>query len=69
MNVQEFYQHALSQRGFKSDEAQQRAVDRLQRAYEEWVHFKSQRSSSFKRLINRPDVPRGVYLWGGVGRG
>ncbi|RJG25378.1 cell division protein ZapE [Massilia cavernae] len=69
MNVQEFYQHALSQRGFKSDDAQQRAVDRLQRAYEEWVHFKSKRSSSFKRLINRPDVPRGVYLWGGVGRG
>jgi cell division protein ZapE len=27
------------------------------------------RSSTFKRLINRPDVPRGVYLWGGVGRG
>lgn len=69
MNVQEFYQNALSQRGFQSDAAQQHAVDRLQRAYEEWVHFKSQRSSSFKRLINRPDVPRGVYLWGGVGRG
>ncbi|WP_426102448.1 cell division protein ZapE [Massilia sp. TSP1-1-2] len=69
MNVQEFYQHALSERGFTSDEAQQRAVDRLQRAYEEWVHFRAQRSSTFKRLINRPDVPRGVYLWGGVGRG
>ena len=69
MNVQEYYQHALSKRGFKPDDAQQHAVDRLQRAYEEWVHFKSQRSSSFKRLINRPDVPRGVYLWGGVGRG
>ena len=69
MNVQEFYQHALTERGFTSDEAQQRAVDRLQLAYEQWVHFRAQRSSTFKRLINRPDVPRGVYLWGGVGRG
>ena len=69
MNVQEFYQHALSQRGFSADDAQRRAVDRLQRAYEEWVAFKAQRSNGFKRLINRPDVPRGVYLWGGVGRG
>ena len=69
MNVQEFYQHALSERGFQSDPAQQAAVDRLQRAYEQWVAFKAQRSSTFKRLINRPEVPRGVYLWGGVGRG
>ncbi|MES2016411.1 MAG: cell division protein ZapE [Pseudomonadota bacterium] len=69
MNVQQFYEHALSQRGYSSDAAQQRAVDRLQRAYQDWVDYRSQRSSSFKRLINRPDVPRGVYLWGGVGRG
>ncbi len=69
MNVQEYYQHALSERGFKSDAAQQRAVDRLQQAYDDWVQYKAQRSSAFKRLINRPDVPRGVYMWGGVGRG
>jgi cell division protein ZapE len=69
MNVQEYYQHALQERGYESDPAQQRAVDRLQRAYDEWVAYKSRRSTSFKRLINRPDVPRGVYMWGGVGRG
>jgi cell division protein ZapE len=69
MNVQEYYEHALSTRGFKSDDAQRCAVDRLQRSYDEWVAFKSQRSSKFKRLINRPDVPRGLYMWGGVGRG
>ena len=69
MNVQEYYQHALNERGFKSDPAQQAAVDRLQQAYDDWVDYKAQRSSAFKRLINRPDVPKGVYMWGGVGRG
>ena len=69
MNVQEYYEHALLTRGFKADDAQRCAVDRLQRAYDEWVSFKLQRSSKFKRLINRPDVPRGLYMWGGVGRG
>lgn len=69
MNVQKYYEHALLTRGFKADDAQRCAVDRLQRAYDEWVAFKSQRSSKFKRLINRPDVPRGIYMWGGVGRG
>lgn len=69
MNVREFYEHALSQRGFTADDAQHAAVERLQRAYDEWVGFKSRRSSSLKRFINRPDVPRGIYMWGGVGRG
>lgn len=69
MNVLEFYEQALTQRGFQADDAQRRAVDRLQRSYDEWVEYKAQRSNSFKRLINRPDVPRGVYMWGGVGRG
>jgi cell division protein ZapE len=69
MNVREFYEHALSQRGYQSDEAQRRAVERLQQAYDDWVAYKSQRSSKLRRLITRPEVPRGVYMWGGVGRG
>lgn len=69
MNVQQYYEHALSERGFKSDEAQRCAVMRLQQSFDEWVAFKSQRSSKFKRLINRPALPRGLYMWGGVGRG
>ncbi len=69
MNVEDFYKDALAQRGFSTDEAQLRAVARLQRAYDEWVAFKARRGTAFKRLINRPEVPRGVYLWGGVGRG
>ena len=69
MNVREYYEHALTQRGLAGDTAQNAAVDRLQQAYDEWVAYRSQRSSSFKRFIHRPDVPRGVYMWGGVGRG
>ncbi len=69
MNVLEFYEHALTQRHFTADDAQRRAVERLQLAFDGWVEFKSRRSNSLKRLINRPDVPKGVYLWGGVGRG
>ncbi len=69
MNVEEYYQQELGRRGYQADEAQQRAVSRLQRSYEEWSDYKTARSNSFKRLINRPEIPRGVYLWGGVGRG
>ncbi len=69
MDVCQFYEQSLSQRGYQPDEAQLRAIERLQRAYEEWVAYKAQRASAFKRLISRPAVPRGVYMWGGVGRG
>jgi len=69
MNVREFYEHALAQRGYQSDEAQRRAVERLQQAYDDWRAYKSRRSTKLKKLINRPEVPRGVYMWGGVGRG
>jgi cell division protein ZapE len=31
--------------------------------------LQGQRSNAIKKLINRPDIPRGVYMYGGVGRG
>jgi len=69
VNVQEYYQQAITERGFIADDAQREAVNRLQAIYDEWVAYKAQRSSSLRRLIIRPDVPRGIYMWGGVGRG
>ncbi len=69
MNAREYYENALAERGYKPDEAQLRAIDRLQKYYDDWVRFKAMRSNALKKLLNRPDVPRGVYLWGGVGRG
>ncbi|GAA4337791.1 cell division protein ZapE [Pigmentiphaga soli] len=69
MDVREYYEHALAERGFTEDPAQRRAIERLQRYYDDWVRFAELRSNALKRLLNRPGVPRGVYLWGGVGRG
>jgi cell division protein ZapE len=59
----------LAARGYSPDDAQLAAVARLQRMHDELVAFKGARSNRIKKLINRPEVPRGVWLHGGVGRG
>ena len=69
VSVLKQYQAELAARGYRSDPAQLRAVQALDRCAREWAQFKEQRSNAFKKLINRPDIPRGVYLYGGVGRG
>ena len=63
------YRRSLESRGFVSDPAQWRAVERLQRLFEEWSAYKARRNSALRRLLVRPPLPKGVYLWGGVGRG
>jgi len=63
------YEESLARRGFVSDPAQWRAVERLQRLYEEWSAYKARRNTALKRLLVHPDLPKGVYLWGPVGRG
>jgi len=67
--VQEAYEAELAARGYESDPAQLRAVEALERCARDWAQFKERRSNVFKKLINRPEIPRGVYMWGGVGRG
>ncbi|MFC6282921.1 MULTISPECIES: cell division protein ZapE [Polaromonas] len=67
--VRAAYEAELATRGYTSDPAQLRAVDALERCASEWAAYKEQRSNAFKKLINRPDIPRGVYMYGGVGRG
>jgi cell division protein ZapE len=63
------YQESLARRGFAGDPSQRRAVERLQRMYEEWSEYKARRNSALKRLLVKPPLPKGVYLWGPVGRG
>ena len=69
MSVKQAYEAELASRGFQSDPAQLRAVEALERCANEWAGYKAQRSNALKKLINRPEVPRGVYMYGGVGRG
>ena len=69
MSVRSVYEEELKKRGFQSDPAQLRAIDALERCAQEWAQYKARRSNSFKKLINRPDIPKGVYMYGGVGRG
>ncbi|MDB5753298.1 MAG: AFG1-like ATPase family protein [Ramlibacter sp.] len=69
MSVRAVYDAELKARGYQSDPAQLRAIDQLERCASEWGAYKEQRSNAFKKLINRPAIPRGVYMFGGVGRG
>ena len=59
----------LSERGYTLDAAQARAAQRLQRLDEQWAEYKHARRNALLKLVARPEIPRGVYLWGGVGRG
>jgi cell division protein ZapE len=69
MSVQAAYEQELKTRGYTSDPAQLRAVQALQRCADAWSAYKEKRSNALKKLFNRPDIPQGVYMFGGVGRG
>lgn len=59
----------LAERGATLDPAQQAALARLQVLCNDLAAFRTARQSTLKRLLSPPAVPRGLYLWGGVGRG
>ena len=69
MAVRELYLQTLAERGYTADPAQLRAVDSLERCENEWADYKARRSNALTKLISRPPIPRGVYMYGGVGRG
>jgi cell division protein ZapE len=65
----DYLEPLLAKRGSTLDHAQAAALDRLQLLADELTAFRTARQSTFKRLLAPPQVPRGIYLWGGVGRG
>jgi cell division protein ZapE len=60
------YQQHLQQPGFVKDPAQALAVQHLERVYAELL---AQPSRSRWLRFNKPQPVKGLYLWGGVGRG
>ncbi len=58
-----------TQRGFTPDEAQMVAASRLQKLHDDLVAFKHKRRTKLRKLFINPALPRGVFFWGGVGRG
>jgi cell division protein ZapE len=69
VGVRQLYEQTLAERGYQSDPAQLHALDSLERCEGEWSDYKARRANAITKLIARPPIPRGVYLWGGVGRG
>jgi len=69
LSVTDLYHRALAERGYQGDAAQLHAVAALERCEGEWVAYKVRRRNAITKLLVRPPIPRGVYMFGGVGRG
>jgi len=69
MGVRELFERTLAERGFSADPAQEGAIEALQRCEQEWQEYLLRRSNAVIRLLVKPPIPRGIYMYGGVGRG
>lgn len=69
ISPKEWYQQVLLEQGFVRDATQASAIERLDVLWHALVDFKSKRNRFLGRTLRSPEVPRGLYFWGGVGRG
>ncbi len=63
------YQQLIAQGELKPDADQDACAQRLARLQEELEAVPPRGSIVWRAFARRPDPPRGVYMWGGVGRG
>jgi len=64
-----WYQAACEKSGFVCDARQIAAIEELETLWQQLVAFKARRNQFLGRSLLSPDVPKGLYIWGGVGRG
>lgn len=67
--MQKAFEAALKARDLIPDEAQLVAARRLQKFHDDLLAFEAQSAGLLNRVFNRAKPARGVYFWGGVGRG
>ena len=64
-----WYREAATQAGFIQDPAQEMAIDALDQLWHQLMDFKAKRNRFLGRSWRSPVSPKGLYFWGGVGRG
>src|SRR5882757_5065605 len=75
MNLRALYAQQLSERGFRADPVQAAVVDRLDDLRQRLIAAQEPDASIVRRWFSAlgsksaPESVRGIYLWGGVGRG
>lgn len=69
MSPKDWYTWVSARPDFVQDAAQQQAVLELDALWHELLDFKVRRNHFLGRSLLSPQVPKGLYLWGGVGRG
>jgi len=69
MSPKDWYQSMRDQPEFIHDAAQEEAIEALEVLWHQLVDFKAKRNHFLGRSLLSPEVPKGLYVWGGVGRG
>lgn len=64
-----WYRQAAAQPHFIHDMAQEKAMHMLDALWDELMMFKRKRNRFLGRSLRSPRAPRGLYFYGGVGRG
>jgi cell division protein ZapE len=69
----EWYWHFSQRNDFQTDSDQLKVLEELQRLFEELEDYRQYRAGKINRLVTNLGAgrkpPRGIYMWGGVGRG
>jgi cell division protein ZapE len=69
MGIRADYQDRLQTGELKKDPAQALVVDRLDRLSQGIEHNRSRKNGLLAKLLRNGSPPKGLYIWGDVGRG